>query len=84
MDLALIVIPDPSALSREHRFDAQEVFHLPGLEDSALRVDQRKLVAAELEPSREISGIEDAASGSGKPLHVIESCLAYLGVLRDR
>jgi hypothetical protein len=39
MSVALIVIPDPSAPFREHRFDAQQVFHLPGLEDPALRVD---------------------------------------------
>jgi hypothetical protein len=39
VDLTLIVIPDPSALSREYRLDAQQVFHLPWLEDPALRVD---------------------------------------------
>src|SRR5438094_276523 len=38
MSLALIVVPDPSASSREHRLDAQEVCHLPGLENRALRV----------------------------------------------
>jgi len=36
MSVALIVIPDPSAFSREHRFDAQQVFHLPWLENAAL------------------------------------------------
>jgi hypothetical protein len=35
MSLALIVIPDPRASSWKHRLDAQEVFHLAGLEDSA-------------------------------------------------
>src|ERR1700756_4569562 len=38
MNLALIVIPDLSAPSREHGLDAQQVFHLPGLEDPALRL----------------------------------------------
>ena len=62
VDLALVVIPDPSAPPREHRFDAQEVFHLPRLENPPLRVDQRKPVAAELEAGREIGGIEHSAS----------------------
>src|SRR5438270_13041071 len=31
VDLTLIVIPDPSALSREHGLDAQQVFHLSRL-----------------------------------------------------
>ena len=62
MSLALIVIPDPSAPSREHRLDAQQVFHLPRLENPALRVDQRNAFTAELEPAREIGGIEHAAS----------------------
>jgi hypothetical protein len=39
MSLALIVVPDPSAPSREYGLDAQQVFHLPRLEDPALRVD---------------------------------------------
>jgi hypothetical protein len=29
VDLTLIVVPNPSALSWEHRLDAQKVFHLP-------------------------------------------------------
>jgi hypothetical protein len=41
MGLALIVIPDLNAPSREHRLDAQEVFHLARLEDPAPWVDQR-------------------------------------------
>jgi hypothetical protein len=40
VDLTLIVIPDPSTLSREHHLDAQQVCHLPWLENPALRVDQ--------------------------------------------
>jgi hypothetical protein len=51
---ALIVIPDSRARSREHRLDAQQVFHLPGLENPALRVDQRDAVAPGLAPCREI------------------------------
>jgi hypothetical protein len=84
MNVALIVIPDPSAPSREHRLDAQEVFHLARLEDPALRIDQRNAVTAELETTREISGIEHSAPESGKPVHMIESRLAELGVLWDR
>jgi hypothetical protein len=62
MHLALIVIPDPSAPSGEHRLDAQKVFHLSGLEDPALWVDERDALAAEREPARKIGGIEDAYS----------------------
>ena len=35
MSVALIVIPDSSAPSREHRLDAQQAFHLARLQDSA-------------------------------------------------
>jgi len=38
------------------------VFHLPGLENPASRVDQRNALTAKLEPTREIDGIEHAAS----------------------
>jgi hypothetical protein len=62
VSLALIIIPDPSAPSREHRFDAQQVFHLPWFENPALRVDQWNALAPELKPAREIGGIEHAAS----------------------
>ena len=62
MSVALIVIPDPSAFSRKHRFDAQQVFHLPWFENPALRVNQRDALTAEIEPAREIGGIEHAAS----------------------
>ena len=62
MSLALIVIPDPSTSSREDGLDAQQVRHLRRLENSALRVNQRNALAAELEPAREIAGIQYAAS----------------------
>jgi hypothetical protein len=65
MSLALIFIPDPSAPSRKHRLDAQQVCHLARLEDPALRVDQRNAFAAKLEPAREIGGIEHPASQDG-------------------
>jgi hypothetical protein len=81
MDLALIVIPNPSPPSGEHGLDAQKVFHLPGLEDPALRVDQRNSVAAELKPACEIGGIENPASKSREPVHVVESRLAQLSVV---
>jgi hypothetical protein len=64
MSLALIVIPDPSTPSREDGLDAQQVRHLPRLEDPTLRVDQRNALAAELELTREISGIEGNCSSS--------------------
>jgi hypothetical protein len=38
MSFSLIVIPDPSAPSWEYRLDAQQVCHLPRLENLALRV----------------------------------------------
>jgi len=40
MGLARIIIPSPSARSRKHRLDAQQVFHLPGFEDPALRIHE--------------------------------------------
>ena len=39
VDLTLVVIPNPSAPSREHRLDAQQVCHLPRLKNSTLRID---------------------------------------------
>jgi hypothetical protein len=58
MSVALIVIPDPSAPSREHRFDAQQVFHLPGLEDPVLRIHEGNALAVEFKPTREVGGIQ--------------------------
>jgi hypothetical protein len=76
MRLALIVIPDTSAPPRKHGLNAQQVFHLPGLEDSALRVNQRNALAPELKPAREIGGSQDAASEDSKLVHVAERRLA--------
>jgi hypothetical protein len=39
VSLALIVIPDPPALPREHRSDGQQPCHSPRLENPALWVD---------------------------------------------
>jgi hypothetical protein len=39
MSFTLIVIPDPSGPSREHRLDTQPVYHPPRLENPALRID---------------------------------------------
>jgi hypothetical protein len=60
MSFALIV-PDPPATSREHRSDGQQPCHLPQLEDPALRIHEGDALAAELDPAREIGGIQDAA-----------------------
>jgi hypothetical protein len=49
MRLALIVIPDPPATSREYGADRQQARHLPGFEDSALRVNQRNARPAKFE-----------------------------------
>jgi hypothetical protein len=46
------------------------------LENPAPRVDQRNAVAAELEPAREIGGIENPASQAGEPVYVAERRLA--------
>jgi hypothetical protein len=62
MGLALVVIPDPSASSRKHGLNAQQVCHLLRLENPAPGVDQRNALAPELKPAREIGGIQDAAS----------------------
>ena len=61
MSFTLVVIPDPSTPSREDGLDTQQVCHLPRLEDPTLRVDQRNALAAELEPVREIGGIQHTA-----------------------
>jgi hypothetical protein len=76
VDLPLIVIPDPPAVSWEHGFDAQQVFHLPWLENPALRVNQRNTFTTEFEAEREIGGIEHAASKSGQATYPVESRLA--------
>jgi hypothetical protein len=38
VSFALVVIPDPSTPYREEGLDAQQVCHLPGLEDPVLRI----------------------------------------------
>jgi hypothetical protein len=62
MSLALIVITDPPALAREHGSDGKQPCHLPGFEDSALRIHEGDALATEFEPTREIAGIKNAAS----------------------
>jgi hypothetical protein len=75
MSVSLIVIPDPSTRSREPGLDAQQVFHLPWLENPALRIDKRDALPVELEATCDIGGTEHAASESSKPVHAVESCL---------
>jgi hypothetical protein len=70
MGLALIIIPDPSASSRKHGLNAQQVRYLLRLENPAPRVDQRNAVAAELEAAQEIGGIQHPASQGIEPLHM--------------
>jgi hypothetical protein len=74
MRLALIVVPDPPALPGEHSSDGQQPGHLSGLEDPALRVhgSPGDALAAELEPAREIAGIQHAASQASEPINVAE------------
>jgi len=72
MSLALIVIPDPSTRSREDSLDAQQVRHLPRLEDPALRVDQRNALAAELEADRKIGGVQHPTFQGIEPLHIFD------------
>jgi hypothetical protein len=62
MSMALILIPHPPALSGEHDSDGKQPCHLPGFEDSALRIHEGDAVAAKLEPAREIGGTEHPAS----------------------
>jgi hypothetical protein len=76
MSLSLIVVLDPSAPSREYRLDAQQVCHLPRLENPALWVDQRNAFTAELEAAREIGGIQHTASEDREPINVAEGRLA--------
>jgi len=80
MSILLIVIPDAPALPGEHGSDGQQVNHLPGLEDAALWVHQGYALAVELEASREIRRVENAAPETGEPVHVIECRLSELNV----
>ena len=84
MSVALIVIPDPSAPSREHCLDAQQAFHLARLEDPAPGVDEWNPVAAELEAAREIGGIEESISQGHESIYVAKRCLAQLSVVAGR
>jgi hypothetical protein len=59
VSFTLIVIPNPSALSREHGSDGQQPCHLARLEDAALGVDERNALAAELKTAGQIGGIQD-------------------------
>ena len=47
---------------------AQQMRHLPGLENPAPRVDQWNAFTAEIELARKIGGIQHAASQNGKPV----------------
>jgi hypothetical protein len=40
MSLALVLIPDPPALSGKYGSDGQQPCYLPGFEDPALRIDE--------------------------------------------
>jgi hypothetical protein len=51
----LVVIPDPRTRPWEDRFDGEQITHLPGLEDSAPRIDERNALALELEAGAEIA-----------------------------
>jgi hypothetical protein len=48
--LALIVTPDPGTRPREDRLDRQQEPHLPGFEDTALRVDERMRSPSKTKP----------------------------------
>ena len=56
------------AAPREHASDGQQPCHLPGFEDSALRIHEGYPLAAELEPAREIGGIQHIASWGSEPV----------------
>jgi hypothetical protein len=74
--LALILIPDPAASTREHGADGQEPGHLTWFEDAALGVDEGNALAADLEPGPEIGGVEDATPERSKPIHMVKSRLS--------
>jgi len=76
MCLALIVVPDPTALPGKHCADRQQPRHLSGLEDAPLRIDEWEALAAELEPIAEISAIEKTAAEGGTTHHMIKGRLA--------
>src|SRR5439155_301995 len=53
MGLALVVIPDPTALPWKDGSDRQQPGHLAGFEDAPLRIDERDALALELKAARE-------------------------------
>ena len=81
MSLALIVIPDAPALSREHGADRKQAGHLPGLEDAALWVDERDALTVEPKAGGEIVGTQDATAENVEPVHLLEGRLPKLEVL---
>jgi hypothetical protein len=72
MGVALIFVPNPSTPSREHRLDAEEVFHLPGLENPA----QRNPVTAELEAARQIGESKIPPRRAASRLRNLIRCLS--------
>ena len=76
-----LVILDPNAPSREDGFDAQQVCHLPGLEDAALRINQLKPLTLELESSGEMTRIENATTDGGEMAYLIQSRLSPLEIV---
>jgi len=73
MGLALIIIPDPSASSRKHGLNAQQVCHLLWLENPEPRVDQRNALTVKFEPTREVGGIQHTASEDSEPVRWLKA-----------
>jgi hypothetical protein len=76
VSFTLIIVPNPSALSREHGSDGQQPCHLPRLEDAALGVDEWNALAAELKTAGQIGGSQDTAPQRREPVHMVEGRLA--------
>lgn len=83
MHLALVVVPDPPALPREHGADAQEEGYAAWLEEAALRIPKRPALAFEYETARDLLVAEDQITAM-HAADVIECGLANDGVAGDQ
>jgi hypothetical protein len=54
MDLSLVIVPDPTATSREHCCDREQIFCLARFENATLRVDERNALVLEHEPRTQL------------------------------
>ena len=79
MNLALVIVPYPSARLREDRLDRQQEPHLLRLEDAALRIDQWDTLALEVETWFQVRRGQNLMRLPKSP-NMLERCQAYTGI----